>query len=307
MSLSRRHGPIMETKEQLPSNRRRHPWVAVVLALLNPALGMLYVGRPRRAALYFVFTVLLPLGAFYLAISGLWPTGLSSLPVVYLVTLAGMIDGYRIARTYESGFTGPWFTTWKGLTAIGASVILLLVGVRMFIFEPFLTPSSAMLPTLHEGDHFFVSKLAFRDTPPQRGDLIVHRLPEGGLAYVKRVVGLPGDVVEYDQGSKRLTINGGRVPVELLGDYEDDPRYRLTRENLDGVEHLIVVMPERLARGGIYTVPDDHFFVMGDNRDNSRDSRFSDFGFVAAEDIVGKVTFVWWNTNDPKRAGIVPE
>lgn len=298
----------METKSQPSSNRRRYPWLAVALAVLIPAVAMLYVGRPLRAVVYLGLTLLAPLVAFYLAKSGLWPAGLSWVPFVLLVPVACMIDGYRIARAHETNFTGPWFTTWQGLTAVAAVFVVGTIAIRAFLLEPFRQPSGSMLPTLVEDDHFFLSKLAYRDALPQRGDVVVFRLPEAAdVSYVKRVVGLPGDVVAYDQVGKRLTINGTQAPIEPLGDYADDPQYLLARENLDGVAHLVLHYRGRQSRGGVYEVPDGHYFVMGDNRDNSRDSRFEGVEFVPAEDILGRVTLVWWNTDDPKRAGTVVE
>jgi signal peptidase I len=130
--------------------------------------------------------------------------------------------------------------------------------------------------------------------------------PGTGVAYVKRVIGLPGDVVVYDRSSKRLTINGKAANVQPLGAYTGNPGADLVREAIGDRSHLQLLMRGRLSAGGTYTVPDGHF-VLGDHRDNSRDSRFSGFEFIPVESIVGKVALVWWNTDDSKRAGIVPE
>jgi signal peptidase I len=195
-------------------------------------------------------------------------------------------------------------------------ILLLVLLLRSFLFEPFRIPSGSMMPTLLEGDFIFVNKFAYglrlpvinskfvEIGEPKRGDVVVFRLPsDPSVNYIKRVVGLPGDVVDYDQGSKRLTINGMQVPVELLGDYEDDPQYRLGRENLDGVEHSVLVMPGRLSLGGIYRVPEGHYFVMGDNRDNSRDSRFEGVEFIPEERLVGRAVRIWMNWRSPSQGG----
>jgi signal peptidase I len=195
-------------------------------------------------------------------------------------------------------------------------ILLLVLLLRSFLFEPFRIPSGSMMPTLLEGDFIFVNKFAYglrlpvinskivELGEPKRGDVVVFRLPsDPSVNYIKRVVGLPGDVVDYEQGSKRLTINGAQIPVELLGDYEGDPQYRLARENLDGVEHSVLLMPGRLSLGGVYMVPEGHYFVMGDNRDNSRDSRFEGVEFIPEERLVGRAVRIWMNWRSPREGG----
>jgi signal peptidase I len=297
----------MGSEDEAPATRRRRAWLAAVLMLANPIVGMLYVDRPHRAAVYFGLFLLGPFGAFVLARNGLWPAGISWIPVLFLVALVGVVDAYRIARQYEHGFAGGWFTTWKGLLAVAVVSLVVIFGFRAFLFEPFRTPSVAMLPTLKMGDEFFVSKLAFRGAPVQRGDVVVFRLPGKDVAYVKRVIGLPGDVIVYDQTSKSVTINGSVVGTEPLGASAEDGPLLLARETIGDRSHSVAVRQGFPGLGGTYRVPDGHYFVLGDNRDNSRDSRFSDFGFIPAENIFGKVIFVWWNTGDPRRAGIAIE
>ena len=297
----------MGSEEDAPAARRRRAWLASVLTLSNPIVGMLYVDRPRRAAVYFGLLLLCPFGAFVLARNGLWPAGLSWIPVVYVVALVSVVDAYRIGRQHEHGFVGGWFTTWKGLLAVAVVSLVVIFAFRAFLFEPFRIPSVAMLPTLKVGDEIFVSKLAFRGAPVQRGDVVVFRLPGKDVLYVKRVIGLPGDVVVYDPTSKSLTINGSAVGTEPLGASAEDGPLLLARETIGDRSHSVAVRQGLLGFGGTYRVPDGHYFVLGDNRDNSRDSRFSEFGFIPAEGIAGKVMFVWWNTGDPHRAGIAVE
>ena len=195
-------------------------------------------------------------------------------------------------------------------------ILLLVLLLRSFLFEPFRIPSGSMMPTLLEGDFIFVNKFAYglrlpvinskfvEVDEPKRGDVVVFRLPsDPSVNYIKRVVGLPGDVIDYDQGSKRLTVNGMPMPVEVLGDYEDDVQYRLARENLDGVEHSVLLMPGHVSRGGVYNVPEGHYFVMGDNRDNSRDSRFEGVEFIPEERLVGRAVRIWMNWRNPSQGG----
>ena len=295
-----------ETSDQPRRNRRRLPVVAALLALWSPPVGMLYVDRPLRAAFYLGLNLVAIIGAVLLARFGAWLAGLSWVVVYLAIRGMCMADGYRIAKPYESGFTGPWYTTWKGLLAVAVVLIALPLSFRALLYEPFRQASDSMLPTLVEGDQVVVSKRAFDGSPPQRGDIIVFSLPGSDVFYLKRVVGLPGDVVDYNADNPRLEINGTEIELTTLGPYEREPSYQLAREILDGVEHLVVHMRFG-SSGGIFNVPPEHYFVLGDNRDNSLDSRYFEFGFVPAANIQGKVVLIWWNTDEPKRAGTVPE
>ena len=195
-------------------------------------------------------------------------------------------------------------------------ILFLVLVLRSFLFEPFRIPSGSMMPTLLEGDFIFVNKFAYglrlpvinskivEIGEPRRGDVVVFRLPsDPSINYIKRVVGLPGDVVDYEQGSKRLTINGESIPVEPLGDYKDDPEYELVREQLGDAEHLLLLTRGRLSLGGTYKVPEGHYFMMGDNRDNSRDSRFQGVEFIPEERLVGRAVRIWMNWRRPAEGG----
>jgi signal peptidase I len=173
-----------------------------------------------------------------------------------------------------------------------------------------------MMPTLLEGDFIFVNKFAYGLRlpvinnkildlgEPERGDVVVFRLPsDPSINYIKRVVGLPGDVVNYEQVSKRLTINGELISLELLGDYDEDPEYALAREQLGDVEHTMLLAPGRFSLGDTYKVPAGHFFMMGDNRDNSRDSRFQGVEFIPEGRLVGKAVRIWMNWRTPGEGG----
>jgi signal peptidase I len=195
-------------------------------------------------------------------------------------------------------------------------ILLIVLVLRSFLFEPFRIPSGSMMPTLLEGDFIFVNKFAYglrlpvvntkivEIGDPQRGDVGVFQLPsDPGVNYIKRVIGLPGDVVSYDQGSKELSINGSPVPREELGSYEDDPGLILGRERLGEDEHYLLLTRGRLSPGGTYAVPEDHYFVMGDNRDNSRDSRFSGVEYIPEARLVGRAVRIWMNWRWPSDGG----
>jgi len=195
-------------------------------------------------------------------------------------------------------------------------VLLLVLLLRSFLFEPFRIPSGSMMPTLLEGDFIFVNKFVYglrlpvintkilELGEPERGDVVVFRLPsDPKVNYIKRVVGLPGDTVHYDQGTKQLTINGEKVPLEIIGPYPDDPSYLLAKERLGDVEHDVLLTRGALSRGGTYQVPKGHYFVMGDNRDNSRDSRFEGVEFIPEFRLVGRAERIWMNWRSPSEGG----
>jgi signal peptidase I len=194
--------------------------------------------------------------------------------------------------------------------------LLLVLILRSFLFEPFRIPSGSMMPTLLEGDFIFVNKFAYglrwpvinnkfvEIGEPERGDVVVFKLPsDPSVNYIKRVVGLPGDTVYYDQGSKQLTINGESVPVDIVGAYEDDPGTALATEILGRQEHMLLLTRGALSRGGTYKVPDGHYFMMGDNRDNSRDSRFPGVDYVPEDRLVGRAERIWMNWRRPSEGG----
>jgi len=186
-------------------------------------------------------------------------------------------------------------------------IILVVLVIRSFIAEPFRIPSGSMLPTLHIGDFILVNKFAYGVrlpvlntkiidvSEPERGDVLVFRYPKNPqVDYIKRVVGLPGDKIGYF--NKTIYINGIAISqevqqkdVDLLGVVPSDNELRV--ETLGQHTHDLLVDPNRRLVEGETTVPSGHYFVMGDNRDNSNDSRF--WGTVPEENLVGKAFFIW--------------
>lgn len=192
-------------------------------------------------------------------------------------------------------------------------VLLIVLVVRSFLFEPFRIPSSSMVPTLLVGDFIFVNKYVYglrlpvvnqkiwEIGEPERGDVIVFRLPaDPGTNYIKRLVGLPGDTVTYR--NRRLFINGEIVVSESVGKYEGDGQRGalLYNEALGDVEHGILLVPGQRSLEGTFVVPAGHYFMMGDNRDNSRDSRYQGVGIIPDDKIVGKAVRIWMNWSFPK-------
>lgn len=187
-------------------------------------------------------------------------------------------------------------------------IVALVLVLRSFIIEPFRIPSGSMLPTLYVGDLIMVNKfiyglrmpvLNYEFLPlgePQAGDVMVFRYPpQPEVHFIKRVVGLPGDSLSYR--GKRLHINGEPVELEPLDDFVDNGRsYKRRRENLGDPPHDILLDQRVGPRNWPeWKVPEGHYFVMGDNRDHSNDSRF--WQFVPEDHLVGKAFLIWFNLN----------
>jgi len=239
------------------------------------------------------------------------------------------VDG-DMSQATEAILAQPWWLDWTaGLFPVIISVFFL----RSFIVEPFKIPSGSMIPTLLVGDLILVNKFHYGlrlpvlhtkmtdGEKPQRGDVMVFRYPpKPSLDYIKRVVGLPGDTVAYL--NKRLTINGQAVPTDSVPEFfdEDAMRYFKQYEEKFGTQsHRVLNDEQRPAfvpgadqfpgydncnytvEGVSCKVPEGHFFMMGDNRDNSMDSRY--WGFVPEKNIVGKAFYVWMNFGNLKRVG----
>jgi len=224
----------------------------------------------------------------------------------------------------------PWWLDW---TAGLFPVILVVFVLRSFLFEPFKIPSGSMIPTLWIGDLILVNKFHYgfrlpvvnikltEGTPVQRGDVMVFRYPpRPSMDYIKRVVGLPGDEVSYL--NKQLSINGQVVKRNNLPEFFDESSMRYFKqfdEALGEKPHMLIQDDDRpvfvsgadqfkfyencsySVEGVVCKVPPGHYFMMGDNRDNSLDSRY--WGFVPDANIVGRAFFVWMNFGNIKRIG----
>jgi signal peptidase I len=241
------------------------------------------------------------------------------------------VDG-NVQEAKQAVLAQPWWLDW---TAGLFPVILIVFLLRSFLFEPFKIPSGSMVPTLTVGDLILVNKYHYgvrlpvvnkkiiANHNPERGDVMVFRYPvDPRVDYIKRVIGVPGDEIAYL--NQRLTINGKPVDLKPQGEYYDEETrryYPQFQESLGALEHRILVDPQRAAyygggdsrqfphaqncrysaEGVVCKVPEGHYFMMGDNRDNSQDSRF--WGFVPDENIVGKAFFVWMNFGNLRRIG----
>ena len=299
--------------------RKPKKWIAAVLGLLIPPAGMLYVARPRWAAAYFALALIVALGNMFI----LRDRELTGNAIALLVAIICAIHAYRLAGDSRE-IRRPWYSRWYSLIGIGAVFVALAFGVRAFLFEPFRFPSESMAPSIEPRAHLIVRKWGYGNygtygihlmrtgmsSEVRRGDIIVFEYPEDtALSFAKRVIGLPRDRISYT--NKRLKVNDEEIPIRRIGDYVHRDRVAPSLQYLERLgdrEYAIRIEPEAPAAVPIvkafplkencaYTaeglscrVPDGHYFVLGDNRDNSIDSRT--WGFVPARNIIGKVQYI---------------
>jgi signal peptidase I len=247
--------------------------------------------------------------------------------VILIVTgLIWLLDIFVLSKKRAAGADEPLLVEYAKSFF---PVILVVFFVRSFIVEPFKIPSGSMMPTLLAGDFILVNKFTYglrvpilnqafiEINQPKRGDVIVfHYPPAPSIDYIKRVVGLPGDSIRYQD--KQLTINGEPVVLQDGSEYEyvmsglNVVTAKKYREKLGSVEHDILIhdlmgnydadsIGGKFSNGEEVIVPAGHYFAMGDNRDNSSDSRV--WGFVPERNLVGKAFFIWMNFDEGSRIG----
>jgi signal peptidase I len=235
--------------------------------------------------------------------------------ILFLLTaLTGVIalaDKVFFSRHRGRDATEPW---WIEYAKSFFPVLLIVFLLRSFLAEPFKIPSSSMRPTLEVGDFILVNKFAYglrlpiiemKIVPigePKRGDVIVFRLPsDPSTNYIKRLVGLPGDHVQVRDN--HVTINDMPMELTWTGFYTESPNYvgaRLGIEKLGEKEHVVMAAAGRYSTDFEAVIPAGHYYFMGDNRNNSLDSRFPQVGFVPEENIVGRAVRIWMHWEWPK-------
>jgi len=260
---------------------------------------MLYLNRGRYACLYLLSSILLVALCF-----ALWPPPFSEQLLTYIsfvdfpVKVTGCVHGFFLARRWLPETRLKWYAHWYSV--VGITLVfpaLLALGIRTFLFRPFDIPTTSMAPSVNRGDHFFVSRRAYDFSLPQRGDVVVFYVPLYRAYFVKRIVGLPGDQVQMIHG--RLFVNGAEIPVRRLGDVVVEcetgkicqaAQYEETYPG--GKKGLVLdqVSDGPLDNTGAFLVSENSYFVLGDNRDNSNDSR-EDMGFIPLSGIVGKLAY----------------
>lgn len=292
----------------LPAKNR---WLAAIFSFFRPGLGQLYNGDGKKAALlyastYVVFFALF--GLFYFRLFS-WPLflvylsffGISSVTIV----IWSCRDAFRGATRSHSPLRAKWFTH------AGACVLWLVAErflppdfriIREWFYEPFVVPTENMLPTILVGDRFYLDKrLSPNDI--RRGTIIAFHPPHApDVVFVKRVIGLPGDTLEMKDGVVNHVGQGRallveKAPAEIVPGYEESEEASLYTEHLAGAApHSIRLFKKPFAGSrdfGPIQVPPGGLFVMGDNRDNSRDSRA--WGLVPIQNVIGTPLFIWFS------------
>ncbi len=302
---------------------RRVPWVALALSFLSAGVGHLYCGRIAKGLpLYFAW-LLVPLGIMIAALTQPSATNLALLVLLPVVTvvfvyLYAAIDAWRLAHQIGSQYSARDYNR----AAIYVLLIVvqmvyaigLLAGVRGLVYEAFVIPTKSMSPTILSGDRILARKLLPKHHFPERGDLIVFRnpTPSKAIAFAKRVVAVAGDHLELR--GERLLLNGKelereRVPEESLKHLGEQVGGRVAYEVNSGHRYLVAygdsAKEKREQSDFETTIPEGHVFVLGDNRDRSRDSRH--FGSIPIKDVVGYVDYVYWPAESWSRFGVIDD
>ena len=280
----------MNTKKWSPNI-----WVTILLTLFLQNFVMLYLGRAKLALGYFLLFIAIML-------LDIRSDGINYLALILVVLFS--IHTLFLFKNFKA-ITRPWYSRWYGLASIYAIVFLIFMGFRAFIYEPFHFPSASMSPTIKAGQFLITQKWGYgnyatfnvsllktdNSQKVQRGDILVFEYPqERSITYAKRIIGLPNDRIDYQ--NKTLKINGKEVKTHFISTSEDE-QYKIMQEDLpNGVSHQIK-LHNSLSEVPPYhlVVPDKCYFSMGDNRDNSNDSRY--WGCVPEDALIGKVVRIF--------------
>jgi signal peptidase I len=306
---------MIEPRTDTPATGRS-PLVAVVLSLFATGLGHVYSGQIVRGLGLFLLSLLFgpvtALAAFLNPSTVLLVVILGSVLVVLGVYLYAIVDAYRVARRARTHYQLRDYNrpiVYAVFLLIGlpypAAVFYIL---RANCFEAYLVPTASEVPNILPGDHILANKVALQGRFPRRGETTVfyHNLPEGQRTWIKRVIALPGDTVAVHNGE--VTLNGkklerDRVSLSTLAGLTPDIQGEVYEEVNGGTRYLTLVGPvqEPIPDFPEQKVPEGHLFVLGDNRNLSRDSR--EFGFILRADVIGSVQYIYLPAQRWRRFG----
>lgn len=286
---------------------RPNKWIAATLGFLAQPVGLFYVINLKWAAIYFVIGLLVSVSEFVLDAKNAAPW-LQYFSFNIILSVVCAVHAYRIAAYGPVRQIRPWYSKWPGLSAILIVSVSVIFPARAFLYEPFRFPSGSMFPTIKMGSRLIAKKWGYGNygtfgirvlrTPItaeiKRGDIVVFDFPGNpSIRYAKRIIGIPGDILEFR--ARRLKINGELVetseqstPQAASG--EGGLTYVTLRETLSGNTYSVAYTKAEADRNLSVIIPNGSYFVLGDNRDHSNDSRY--WGFVPAQNIVGKVVYI---------------
>jgi signal peptidase I len=286
---------------------RPNKWTAATLGFFAQPFGFLYVINLKWAVIYFALGLLVGVSEFVLLAKNVAPW-LLYFSFNFILMVVGSVHAYRMAAYGPVHQNRPWYSNWYGLSAIVLAPVSVIFFGRAFLYEPFRFPSESMFPTIKIGSHLIAKKWGYGNygsygitvlrTPItaeiERGDIVVFDFPgEPSIRYAKRIIGIPGDFLEFK--GRRLKLNGELVetseqstPQTISG--EGSLSYVAMKETLSGNTYTVAYTKAEEDRNISVTIPDGNYFVLGDNRDHSNDSRY--WGFVPAQNLVGKVVYV---------------
>lgn len=314
--------------DKLENSWKPKGWLSILYGFVLQPFTFLYVNKAKLFWFYLILTVLVSLIDTKLHGIPNKEAWYQSVYLTWLILIICPLHAFLISRRYDKAQVRKWYASWWATLLCFVVVFILMFLGRIFLFEPFSIPAKSMSPTLNPGDQVIVSKSGYGNykylgiqiykTEPsealQRGDVVVFQYPQNpSIDYVKRVIGLPGDKVVYRNKSIFIKPSCLDESANCPSFKEVEKEYKFT-QNEDGSEHEYyqeslgqVSYDIKLKRNHIdlanryfyqvgtqqdeWLIPDNHYFVLGDNRDNSLDSRY--WGFVPESNIVGKVTFKW--------------
>ncbi len=298
-------------------NKQPNKWIAALLGLTGQYFGLLYVGKGKWAIFYFLLNAIIAvIGFIYPSINIV-----EKFNPYFLIYLLGGINislmficsmhAYRIAANNGGmqGLVRPWYSRRQGLLAIFAIPMAMIILFRAFLFEPFNMSAESMLPSITKNSKVIVKKWGYGNygtfgvtlakrpmtSPINRGDIIIFEYPKDrSISYAKRVVGLPGDHVEFIDRQLKVNqeiIQTKDISIDMGVDSYHNQKYEPKGESFPENTYPVVYSQNIKSTDFIGTVPADNYFLMGDNRDNSNDSRY--WGYVPKQNIVGKVTYIF--------------
>lgn len=298
----------------------RFPWVALALSFLSSGVGHIYCGRIVKGLFLYAARFLLPLLCIVAAF--LQPSlavflGLILVPgaAMVIIFIYSPISAYAIAARTAPDYQQKEYNRsslyWLLIAMQLAYPVTLIWGVRAYVYEPFLIPTRSMSPNFLAGDRILVNKRPLRDSFPERGDVVVFRTPasEVGRTWIKRVIGVAGDRIVIE--GREIKVNGKtlereRVPAESTNEIRNQVEGNVYYESYAGRRYRVLFAEDPLDKSVTdeitVTVPDRSVFVIGDNRDRSRDSRT--IGSIHASDVIGYVDYMYFPAETWSRFGV---